>query len=116
MFRLSIACAFLITIGLALSGSLQAIAQDNQPPQTQVHLHWGQRRGVVRYRMQLAADTDFRDIIFDRVITGTQIELDDLAAGKYFWRIAPLTTRLGEFSSAGVIVIPVAQPQESQMF
>lgn len=77
----------------------------NQQPGSTVNLRWGARPGVSRYRLQLAQDVSFSDIVFDRVVTGNQTQVNDLAPGKYFWRIAPLTTRLGEFSSAGVVEV-----------
>ena len=80
------------------------------PPQTKtsVHLRWGQRTGVSRYRLQLANDSAFADIVFDRVVDGQEIEINDLDAGRYFWRVAPLTAKLGDFSSAGVIEVKPA--------
>jgi len=106
MFRLSLACALLLTAGLLAASS----AQDNPPPQsnTKVHLHWGARPGVVRYRLQLSLDQDFRDIVFDRIVSGTATDINDLAPGKYFWRVAPLNKNLGDFSSAAVIEITAA--------
>jgi outer membrane protein assembly factor BamB len=102
MHRLSLAFALLIVAALPAL----VIAQDN-PPQShaKVHLHWGARPGVARYRLQLAVDREFRDIVFDRVVKGLEIDINDLPSGKYFWRIAPLTQSLGEFSSAAAIDI-----------
>jgi outer membrane protein assembly factor BamB len=76
---------------------------------TTVHLHWGPRPGVSRYRLQLSLDREFRDTVFDRVVTGTEIAIDDLAPGRYYWRIAALTAKLGEFSSPTPIAV-AAQP------
>ena len=84
------------------------IAQDaTSTPQTNtsVHLRWGPRPGVSRYRLQLAQDRNFADIVFDRVVNGLESEINDLDPGRYFWRVAPLNGRLGEFSSAGVIEV-----------
>ena len=81
------------------------------PTNTTVNLRWGPRPGVARFRLQLAQDRNFADIVFDRVITGNQTQVNDLAPGRYFWRVAPLTAKLGEFSSAGVVDI-VARPAE----
>lgn len=90
---------------LAWSGSAAAVAQDN-PPQTSVTLHWGARPGVSRYRLQLANDATFSDIVFDRVVSGHEYRLNDLAPGRYYWRVASLNAKRGEFSSAGVIEVP----------
>ncbi len=93
---------------VALSGNASSLtAQPPQPTQekTTVHLRWGTRPGVFRYRLQLANDSLFRDIVFDRVVNGNETTIDDLPAGRYFWRVASLTTKLGDFSSAGVVEV-----------
>jgi outer membrane protein assembly factor BamB len=109
MLRLSLACALLIIVALPQAST----AQDNpQSGNTKVHLHWGARPGVSRYRLQLAADSDFHDIVFDRIVKGTEININDLPSGKYFWRIAPLTKTLGEFSSAAPIDTTQAETTE----
>jgi outer membrane protein assembly factor BamB len=82
-----------------------AVAQDNPPP-TSVTLRWGARAGVARYRLQLANDAAFSDVIFDRVVSGHEYRLNDLLPGRYYWRVASLNAKRGEFSSAGVIEVP----------
>src|SRR5256885_13272520 len=96
----ALAVALFILIPL-VSSAAQEVNQT--PTNTTVNLRWGPRPGVARYRLQLAQDRDFADIVFDRAITGNQTQVNDLAPGRYFWRVAPLTARLGEFSSAGVV-------------
>ena len=85
------------------------ISESTQEPQanglTTIHLRWGARPGVSRYRLQLAGDRDFLDIVFDRVVSGNEYRISDLSPGKYFWRVAPLTAKLGEFSSAAPIEV-----------
>src|SRR5215471_191506 len=115
MFRLAPTSLLIFSLVLTVCGRAQATQDSNQQQSnTTVHLRWGERRGVSRYRVQLAADANFRDIVLDRVINGNQTEIDDLAAGNYFWRVAPLTDTLGQFSSAGRIEIkPAANPTRS---
>jgi outer membrane protein assembly factor BamB len=72
---------------------------------TLVTVRWGARPGVTRYRLQLANDRDFADIVVDRVVYGHEYQVNELLPGRYFWRIASLDGRLGEFSSPGVIEI-----------
>src|SRR6185436_1169594 len=113
--RLSIACALLIILGPLLTGESRAAQEPQAQSNTHVHLHWGARPGVSRYRLQLAADREFRDIVFDRMITGTETDINDLPVGRYFWRIAALnkTGALGDFSSAaGIDVAPPAPANE----
>jgi outer membrane protein assembly factor BamB len=85
------------------------ISQSQQEPRssglTTIHLRWDARPGVARYRLQLATDRGFNDIVFDRVVAGTEYQIDDLSPGTYYWHIAPLTTKLGEFSSAAAIEV-----------
>lgn len=75
-------------------------------PATVVNLRWGARPGVFRFRLQLSRDAAFADIVFDRVVSGHEYRITDLTPGRYFWRVAPLGARRGEFSSAGVIDVP----------
>ena len=101
----------LFLIAIVIFGALFARDTTAQsvasPPQnnTSVHLRWGPRPGVSRYRLQLAHDRNFADIVFDRVVNGLESEINDLDPGRYFWRVAPLNGRVGEFSSAGVIEV-----------
>lgn len=106
----ALAAALFILVPL-VSSAAQPQEVNQTPTNTTVNLRWGPRPGVARYRLQLAQDRDFADIVFDRVITGNQTQVNNLAPGKYFWRVAPLTAKLGEFSSAGVVDI-VARPGE----
>src|SRR5260370_19056700 len=108
-------------------GTLQAYARNpnaayHEPPtwqspqepradsRTIIHLRWSARPGITRYRLQLATDRGFTDIVFDRVVAGTEYQINDLAPGTYFWRIAPLTTKLGEFSAPATIEVTL-QPE-----
>src|SRR3982074_2093334 len=92
----------LLTTAMLLPGAVPVLAQSNTPANiTAVHLRWGTRPGVSRYRLQLASDGAFADIVFDRVVTGTEYQVNDLPPGRYFWRIAPLTPPPGDFQSAG---------------
>jgi outer membrane protein assembly factor BamB len=60
---------------------------------------------VSRYRLQLANDANFIDVVFDRVVSGHEYRLNDLPPGRYYWRVASLNAKRGEFSSAGVIEV-----------
>ena len=106
----------LILIATALSSGFSTRAQvpglisrqfnaQTDSPGTTANLRWDPRPGVSRYRLQLALDVGFADIVLDRVVTGNERQITELPPGKYFWRIAPLTRTLGEFSSARVIEV-----------
>ena len=110
---------FLVVVAMLMCGHA-AVGQGNAPrtserQTTLVTVRWGARPGVSRYRLQLANDRDFADIVFDRVVYGHEYHVSDLQPGKYFWRVAALDSKLGMFSSAGVIEIsanptPASQP------
>src|SRR3989454_8814775 len=106
----------LVLIAAALSSSFSTRAQIPGPvsrqsntqtdsPGMTANLRWDPRPGVSRYRLQLALDVGFADIVFDRVVNGNERRVTELPPGKYFWRIAPLTKTLGEFSSGRVIEV-----------
>jgi outer membrane protein assembly factor BamB len=99
-------CLAAICAGPALTclAPAWAVVQDNPPP-TSVTLRWGTRAGVSRYRLQLANDATFIDVVFDRVVSGHEYRLNDLPPGRYYWRIASINAKRGDFSSAGVIEV-----------
>jgi outer membrane protein assembly factor BamB len=109
----------LLAAAIFLLGSAPVLAQgtstqaNTQANTTDVHLRWGPRPGVSRYRLQLASDSGFAGIVFDRVVAGNDYQVSDLPPGRYFWRIAPLTDTLGEFSSAGIIDVSKPTAPES---
>jgi outer membrane protein assembly factor BamB len=52
-------------------------------------VRWQGKPGVNRYRLQLATDEKFEDIVFDQAVEGRQYVVKDLPPGNYFWRVAP---------------------------
>jgi len=105
-FRLLVLMGALLLCGTAtIAQRTEATATVRVSQNTLVTLQWGARPGVTRYRLQLANDRSFTDIVFDRVVHGDEYQINDLSPGKYFWRVAPLEGKLGEFSSSGVIEI-----------
>src|SRR5207248_6472693 len=51
-------------------------------------IRWQGRPGVERYRLQLATDEAFTDIVFDQAVQGRQYVVKGLPPGNYFWRVA----------------------------
>jgi outer membrane protein assembly factor BamB len=72
---------------------------------TSLHLRWSGQQGVLRYRLQLARDEQFQDIVFDRAVFGTEYVVTELGPGKYFWRIAPAVKETGTYSRPRLIEI-----------
>jgi outer membrane protein assembly factor BamB len=52
-------------------------------------VRWQGKPGVSRYRLQLATDEKFEDVVFDQAVEGRQYVVRDLPPGNYFWRVAP---------------------------
>ncbi len=52
-------------------------------------VRWQGKPGVNRYRLQLATDEKFEDVVFDQAVEGRQYVVKDLPPGNYFWRVAP---------------------------
>lgn len=100
---------FLLTIIFAAASSAaHTRAQGTTPAaqtKTSLHLRWPAQEGVLRYRLQLARDEVFQDIVFDRAVFGTEYAVTELGAGKYFWRVAPAVKETGTFSPARPIEI-----------
>lgn len=114
---LSTVASWAPAIGSSASDPRFPTAGQNSPQadngSTSVRLRWGARPGVSRYRLQLARTPAFDDIVFDRVVAGAEYRIVDLEPGRYFWRIAPLTSKLGEYSSTGIVdVSPVSKTSD----
>jgi len=68
-------------------------------------IRWRARPSVERYRLQLALDNAFNDIVFDRAVIGNTYRVTELPQGRYYWRIAPATTETEAYTVVGVVVI-----------
>lgn len=92
----------LSTTIFAIAPASQILAQAKEPPPAQIktslHLRWPGQQGVLRYRLQLARDDQFKDIVFDRAVFGTEYLVTEVGPGKYFWRVAPAVKETGTFS------------------
>jgi outer membrane protein assembly factor BamB len=64
----------------------QAPTAQQLPPS--ILVRWQGRPGVNRYRLQLATDERFEDIVFDQAVEGRQYVVKGLPPGNYFWRVA----------------------------
>lgn len=76
-------------------------------------IRWRARPGVERYRLQLALDNAFNDIVFDRAVIGNYYKVTELPPGRYYWRIAPATTETEAYTVVGVVVIAGANEREA---
>ncbi len=86
---------------LALACPLGLVAQDT--PQAKqigpsILIRWQGKPGVSRYRLQLATDEAFKDIVFDQAVVGRQHVVKELPPGNYFWRVAPAAGETGAYS------------------
>src|SRR5438132_399214 len=67
-----------------------AAIQVNPRVSMEIYARWSAQPGVSRFRFQLARDSGFDDMVVDRVVYTTEIQIADLMPGTYYWRVAPL--------------------------
>jgi hypothetical protein len=60
-------------------------------------IRWQGKPGVDRYRLQLATDPEFNDVILDQPVAGRQFLVERLPPGNYYWRVAPAARETGAF-------------------
>lgn len=72
---------------------------------TAVKLRWHGYPRVERYRLQLARDRKFADIVFDRAVVGREYNVTGLEPGNYFWRVAPARRETGAYTRSAPIEI-----------
>lgn len=73
------------------------------PPAATLKLRWPEKPRVRRYRLQLARDQEFNDIVFDRAVIGLEQDVTGLQPGQYYWRVAPATKETGRYSTAELV-------------
>jgi outer membrane protein assembly factor BamB len=90
---------------------LETRAQSGRPQARQVgtpiRITWKEQPGVRRYRLQIARDPQFADIVFDRLVYGTEQSITELPDGQYYWRIAPSPVETGPYSQATSVRVGV---------
>ena len=109
MFRLTL-------VALALSSMSFALGQtQNQPAARKVsasaRISWAAQTGVSRYRLQVARDQGFSDTVIDRAIKGNGYVISGLPEGRYYWRVAPIGTEKGGYSSARLVRLTKPKPK-----
>jgi hypothetical protein len=60
-------------------------------------IRWSKQRGVTKYRLQIADDKGFRNVLFDVRLVGGPHTVCWLAPGYYYWRVAPSSGKTGAF-------------------
>jgi outer membrane protein assembly factor BamB len=95
----------LLIIMLALTPLALAQNKQQTAPLTSLHLRWPAQPGVLRYRLQVARDEQFKDIIFDRAVFGNEYLVADLAPGRYYWRFAPAAKETGTYTPPRMVEI-----------
>jgi outer membrane protein assembly factor BamB len=103
-------CSILFIILLVLAIAPLTSGQNKPAPtttqaSTSLHLVWPVQQGVLRYRLQLARDEQFKDIVFDRAVFGTEYLVTELAPGRYYWHVAPAVKETGTYTKPRLIEI-----------
>ncbi|MBC7910037.1 MAG: PQQ-binding-like beta-propeller repeat protein [Pyrinomonadaceae bacterium] len=82
-----------------------ALTAQSQPTPTSgaqgngsARIKWGGKPKISRYRLQVARDEQFSDIIFDKLVQGYEHNVTDIAPGRYYWRVAPAAGETGAYS------------------
>ncbi|HKC65960.1 MAG TPA: hypothetical protein VKB86_20115, partial [Pyrinomonadaceae bacterium] len=106
-FVLLVSLVAVPSLTFAQSGrqAAQGKTQTTTQSKTSLHLVWPGQQGVLRYRLQVARDDQFRDIVFDRAVFGTEYLVTELAPGNYYWRVAPAVKETGTFTKPRLVVI-----------
>src|SRR2546423_7181443 len=101
--------ATLLTLLLVIPFAAHAFAQGKKSQSRQVTqstvIRWSGQPGINRYRLQLARDERFTDIVLDRAVTGREYTVTELPSGSYFWRVAPAAGETGAYSSPAPVTL-----------
>ncbi|MFT3904795.1 MAG: FecR domain-containing protein [Steroidobacteraceae bacterium] len=89
-------------------------ASEARVPEAAALLEWAPVSRAGNYRVQLARDAQFSDIVMDREIAAaTRFAPSDLPAGRYVWRVAGIDSRgqMGVWSAARAYLQQAAAPR-----
>jgi outer membrane protein assembly factor BamB len=68
-------------------------------------IQWNPQPGVRRYRLQIAGDERFNDVMFDGIVNGHEYIPRDLTPGRYHWRVASVDPRSQGFLKVGQLEV-----------
>jgi len=86
-----------------------------EQPAVSLKLRWPSKPLVKRYRLQVALDEKFNDIVYDHAVMGLEHEVSNLQPGKYYWRVAPAVKETGQYS-APILVEAIIPGQAIPVF
>lgn len=100
--------SLIVALSLPLSVRAQPTAATQKPNAAEqaaapLKLKWAAKPRVRRYRLQVALDEKFTDIVFDRAVVGLEQEVAGLQPGKYYWRVAPATPETGRYTTPALV-------------
>lgn len=100
-----------LTLGLLLVVCAVPSLGQNPTIMDSGRLQWGPLAGVSRYRLQIAGDKRFNDVIFDGVVLGHVYVAEELGPGRYYWRVAAANSR--RYLRVGQFEVKSTQPLRS---
>src|SRR5438128_4377935 len=107
-----------LLLGLACSGVTLGHAQNKSAVARKVsasaRIQWKAQSKVSRYRLQVARDQGFTDMVIDKAVSGTSYLISGLPEGKYYWRVAPIGGEGGNYSSARSVQLVKPKPKEPE--
>jgi outer membrane protein assembly factor BamB len=95
-----------LAFGLLVVCAVPSLGQ--KPPIMGPTLEWRPLAGVSRYRLQIAGDKQFNDMIFDAVVSGHEYVAKNLGPGRYYWRVAAANSK--RYLKAGQFEVKPTQP------
>ena len=57
------------------------------PEEKQVRFYWKAKHGINFYRLQIAHDSSFKNILNDVLVNGTQTSPQAIPVGEFYWRV-----------------------------
>ncbi|MFC1850908.1 hypothetical protein ACFL27_12000 [candidate division CSSED10-310 bacterium] len=75
-----------------------------QPSAVTIKIRWLKHELVNKYRLQVATDLGFDEIMLDEEINDLEFELSKLERGNYFWRVGSISSTKNEIMSEFSVV------------
>ena len=75
-------------------------------------ISWSAQTGVSKFRLQVARDQGFSDMVIDRVVKGNGYLISGLSEGNYYWRVMGIGSG-GGYSGARLVRLTKPKPQDT---
>jgi hypothetical protein len=75
-----------------------------------ISLSWDEVEQANSYHVQLSSSSDFKEVLFEKEVSGLSVDVEGLTPGEYFWRVRAKHSSLGEWPLSPTYTFVIKKP------